>query len=260
MIFKKIMIAFVFLLFAGFPDRIPAYEIKDIKNGGAVKGVVKFIGKVPQAESIAIDKDTSVCGPVHNLDKYRVVNSGMANAVVFIENPGHGKPIPKDSVVALSIHACKVEPLVSIGFVGGKFMFRNNDDILHTLQLKLWLEYQRLASARPLKEGATIYNIAFPKKGVNIEKPIKSYYRYHKDTGFIRVTSNSHPWMRGYVFVFDHPYAAVTDDNGGFMLDNLPQGEYTLNVWHEDLGIEQKTLKVAPGKTLELEVEIGEKQ
>lgn len=254
---KYYLLAVSFVLCIAFTTSAVAYEAVDVKNGGTIKGVVKFKGSIPVDESVVIDKDITVCGTGQNMNTYLVYNSRLKNAVVFIDSPKQGKPLPKDSIVDLTIMSCRVVPLVSVGFVGGKFVFKNQDDILHTLQLKLWLEYQRLASGRPLKDGATIYNIAFPTKDKQIEKPIKEYYRYHKDTGFIRVTSNSDPWMRGFVYVFDHPYAAVTDGKGEFVLDNLPPGEYTLNVWHEGEGLQNRSIKVPASGTVEIEIEFG---
>ncbi|RJQ47935.1 MAG: carboxypeptidase regulatory-like domain-containing protein [Nitrospiraceae bacterium] len=254
---KHLLLVMSFVLFATFTTAASAYETVDVKNGATIKGVVKVKGSVPSDESIAIDKNQEICGTAQNMNTYMVYDSRMKNAVVFIDNPQQGKPLPKDSVVSLNIRRCRVEPLVSVGFVGGKFVFKNEDNILHTLQLKLWLEYQRLVSSRPLKDGATIYNIAFPTQDKQIEKPIKEYYRYHTDTGFIRVTSNSDPWIRGFVYIFDHPYAAVTDGRGEFVLDNLPPGEYTLTAWHEDAGIQKKNIKVTPSGTMEIEIEFG---
>lgn len=45
-----------------------------------------------------------------------------------------------------------------------------------------------------------------------------------------------HPWMDAKMFVFDHPYFAVTDDNGRFTIDKAPAGPCRLVVWHEDGG------------------------
>ena len=36
--------------------------------------------------------------------------------------------------------------------------------------------------------------------------------------------------------VLDHPFFAVTDDDGTFTIPNLPPGKYTLEAWHEELG------------------------
>ena len=45
-----------------------------------------------------------------------------------------------------------------------------------------------------------------------------------------------HGWMNAYVGVLDHPYFAVTDEDGKFELKTLPPGTYTIEAWHEKLG------------------------
>lgn len=45
-----------------------------------------------------------------------------------------------------------------------------------------------------------------------------------------------HPWMKGWVRVFDHPYYAVTDENGRFEIKNAPAGNYRIVYWHEKTG------------------------
>ncbi|MBY0459616.1 MAG: hypothetical protein K2V38_20040, partial [Gemmataceae bacterium] len=49
-------------------------------------------------------------------------------------------------------------------------------------------------------------------------------------------SSSIHPWMRGYVRAFDHPYFAVTDAAGGFELPQVPAGTWRLVAWHERAG------------------------
>jgi hypothetical protein len=40
--------------------------------------------------------------------------------------------------------------------------------------------------------------------------------------------------MTGYVWAFDHPYAAVTKDDGTYEIKNVPAGsELNLVGWHE---------------------------
>lgn len=48
-----------------------------------------------------------------------------------------------------------------------------------------------------------------------------------------RITCDIHPWMKGYVWVFDHPYFSVTDENGAFEIPLAPCGDGRLMVWHE---------------------------
>lgn len=45
--------------------------------------------------------------------------------------------------------------------------------------------------------------------------------------------SSIHPWMRGYVRVFDHPYFAITDADGFFEIPKAPAGKWRIHYWHE---------------------------
>ena len=42
--------------------------------------------------------------------------------------------------------------------------------------------------------------------------------------------------MKGYLFVFEHPYFAVTDDNGQFEIKLAPAGPVNIVLWHEETG------------------------
>jgi hypothetical protein len=44
-----------------------------------------------------------------------------------------------------------------------------------------------------------------------------------------------HPWMQGRLRVFDHPYFAVTDENGEFEIKQVPKGKWRI-VYQHDLG------------------------
>src|SRR5229473_251516 len=65
----------------------------------------------------------------------------------------------------------------------------------------------------------------------------------------IPVKCNVHPWMRGYVAVFKHPYFAVTSRDGRFNLSNLPPGTYTIKAWHEKLGAATQKITVGANET-----------
>ena len=38
------------------------------------------------------------------------------------------------------------------------------------------------------------------------------------------------------MLVRDEPYVAITDENGKFLIENLPAGEWTFQFWHERPG------------------------
>ncbi|HID24497.1 MAG TPA: hypothetical protein EYP14_19155, partial [Planctomycetaceae bacterium] len=70
----------------------------------------------------------------------------------------------------------------------------------------------------------------------------------------IAVKCDLHPWMLAYWLVVNHPYAALTDEQGRFTIEKLPAGRHTLTVWHERVGYVNRRLKVTvrDGETTDL--------
>lgn len=60
----------------------------------------------------------------------------------------------------------------------------------------------------------------------------------------IRMQCEVHPWMKAWLLVLDHPYAAVTTPDGRFQINWLPEGDHELWVWHERTGYIEKKLPV----------------
>jgi hypothetical protein len=72
-----------------------------------------------------------------------------------------------------------------------------------------------------------------------------------KTPEYFRVQCDVHPWMEAYIAVMATPYFAVTDDSGKYTIkgtDHLPDGEYTLTAWQEELGTQEKKIKIVGGK------------
>jgi len=67
-----------------------------------------------------------------------------------------------------------------------------------------------------------------------------------------------HSAMRAWIFVFDHPFFKLTEADGKFQFDNVPPGEYWLDLAHPAGGL-QRTIKinVKPGEHSELEIRIS---
>jgi hypothetical protein len=250
---KYIVVVLTIIFCAISVEAVKGYDVVKITNGATLKGTVNVKGSVPPDETIAINENADYCGKEQKVGKYLVSDSRVKNAVVWIEGIEKGKAVPRKQVDVV-IKNCRAVPHVNIGFVGGEYVFRNDDEILHTVQSKLGLAYQKKVSSRPLQDGASIYNLALPKRGLEVRKPIKKWHRITEDTGFIQIRSNTHNWIRGYVFIFDHPYAAVTDANGTFEMDSLPAGEYVLKAWHEGFGMQEKKINVKSGESVDIEI------
>ncbi|VAW16260.1 hypothetical protein MNBD_BACTEROID05-352 [hydrothermal vent metagenome] len=49
------------------------------------------------------------------------------------------------------------------------------------------------------------------------------------------ILCNLHPEMEGWILTVPTPYFAVTDENGDYTIENIPEGSYTLKTWHKKL-------------------------
>jgi uncharacterized protein (DUF2141 family) len=83
--------------------------------------------------------------------------------------------------------------------------------------------------------------------------------RFIKPEIMIRVKCNIHSWMHAFIGVLDHPYFAVSKDDGSFEIKNLPPGTYTIAVWQEKLGTQEQQVTVAPHGNAEANFTFKEK-
>jgi plastocyanin len=52
-------------------------------------------------------------------------------------------------------------------------------------------------------------------------------------SGVSYIFCNIHPQMSAIVVTVDTPYYGISDESGKFLLNNVPEGQYRFNVWHE---------------------------
>lgn len=73
----------------------------------------------------------------------------------------------------------------------------------------------------------------------------------------IRLDCDLHPWMRGWVYVFEDGYFAVTDQKGRFQMDAVPPGRYRLVLRHPDLRYSaEREVTVSAAEATRIEVEV----
>jgi plastocyanin len=65
--------------------------------------------------------------------------------------------------------------------------------------------------------------------------------------GVVPLLCNVHPDMAGYLVVSPTPYFAETDDSGNYKIKDVPDGSYTVTVWHEGAKTQSKPVTVAGG-------------
>ena len=192
--------------------------------GGTLQGMVRFTGEAVEQKKLPVTVDHSVCGKEKDAaDIVLSPEKGIRNVVVSLQPPPPGVTWPVAlPIVQMDQQQCVFVPRVVVVPVGGTVEFLNNDRLLHNLH--------------SASTGNPIFNRTQPR-GRTI--PI-----VFKQPEIIRVACDLHPWMRAWVVVAEHPFYAVTNDQGEFRLDNVPPGQYTLQLWQESLGTVTKDVTV----------------
>ncbi len=199
-----------------------------------LKGQVVFpAGKdIPKRAELNVTQDKNHClskGKI--LDESVLVNAksrGVKNVIVFLR-PDSSNPkaeftkeqLPpgdaqhKPGEVVIDQPCCMFVNRVTAGRVGDKVVVKNSAPVPHNF---FWDSGNNAA-----------YNVTIPKmdKWVMPEA-------LKKENPPIQFKCTIHGWMTGYVRVFDHPYFAVTDENGKFEMKNVVPGKYRIVYWHEN--------------------------
>jgi plastocyanin len=214
----KYLVSF-FLL---FPLLASAQSYKEIvvKNGGTISGTVRLKG-APRIVEIKVLQDNARCGNMKTSPAL-VLGKGnaVANAVISIEGITQGKKFAA-AVPEIDQVNCEYVPHITTVPAGGKYLIVNSDPILHNVH-----SYD-MAKTDAVGRPDTDFNVALPIAGMKREMSLSTAGMH------LTLCDAGHPWMNGYVVVMSHPYYAVTDANGSFVLDNVPPGTYKIKMWHE---------------------------
>ena len=226
-------------LIACFASGSLAYEVVPFRNGGSIEGVVEFIGaKVPDDPILTLTSETKYCGQSLPARKYLIKDRKIKNVVVRIVGIKAGKALPAKPVTVTTLK-CEFVPHVAVGFKGNKIIMRTDDPVFHTFDVHASIG------------GKEIYHVGLPEKGSAVAKTLSK-------EGILNLSCYAHPWQHAYVAIFDHPYAAITDEKGGFVINDIPPGTYSVEAWHEELGTKQVSeVKVESGKTSMIKFEYG---
>ncbi len=187
---------------------------------GSITGTITYDGSVPKLRpyDMAADPD---CAKKHGggkaANQMLVLGDGnaLANIFVQIKNAPAGDHKAPSTAVEIDQNGCIYVPRVVGVMAGQPLKFKNSDGILHNVH--------------GLPQENREFNIGMPpsltEKDVSFNKPEPA----------IRVKCDDHPWMNSYVAVMTHPYFAVTGTDGTFSIDNVPDGTYEVEAWHEKL-------------------------
>lgn len=207
-------------------DAAPAV---DPANAGAVVGRVAFEGAAPEGEPIDMSEEPD-CAAKHDGQPMRmpaVVGDDGGLQWVFVRvseglpDQSWGAP---EGEVELDQDGCRYHPHVLGVRTGQTLMIRNSDGLLHNI------------NADPSNQ-----------RGFNISQPtnMTTERTFGQSEVMIPVRCDVHGWMEAFIGVQDHPYFAVTGEDGSYRIENLPAGDYVIETWHERYGTQTQNVTVA---------------
>ncbi len=151
--------------------------------------------------------------------------TGAKNAVVYIDT---GKPTPATGkTVTMDQRGMQFKPHVLPIQLGTTVEFLNSDSVAHNVY------WPSIGGDKKLMKSL----------GTWPQGQKKSYTFEH--AGVVPVLCQVHPEMSGYIIVSPSPYYAQTDAEGNYKIENVPDGDYKVDVWGEGAKTQSKPQKIA---------------
>lgn len=205
---------------------------------GTIKGHVRLTGPSPANPVIRMGVDP-VCAAMNRASRpvqpyvVRSADGGLANSFVRLDGTFPKTPVPSQPVTVTQQN-CMFVPRVVGARVGQTLIVVNRDTTLH--------------NTHSITAKGNSFNVTQPSVGMTFSYVLKA-------AEIIRLKCEPHAWMLGYVGIVDHPYFAVTGEDGSFTIERVPAGRRVVRFWHEAFGEVTRTVVVKAGEVATVEVE-----
>lgn len=204
---------------------------------GTWKGRVVVAGELPDVAPLVAKGDQAIRDSVcvaHDVpdDSLRVdpESRGLANVFVFLRRkPAIVHPdleSSAESEVVFDQKDCRFVPHAMVVRTGQTVLVKSDDPTNHNTHTHPTFNTPENFLVQPNSREGVPLEFRLPE-------PVP-----------VKVTCDLHPWMNAYWLVINHPYAAVTNEEGEFLIEHLPAGTQTFRVWHERAGWIDKSMKV----------------
>jgi len=216
------------------PDAIPAGTVL---GRAVIQGHATYRGPSREPAPINMSSDATCHRKQEGEPRKEdlVVGAGGALKYVFVRVAAgvEGRHFaPPVEPVRLDQRGCTYVPHVVGLQVGQQLLLVNSDSTLHNV-------HTISQANKPFNFGMSVEGQKAPRYFATPEVMVKA-------------KCDVHPWMSAYIGVVEHPFFAVTGDDGVFVIKGLPAGEYTIEAWTETLGTQRQTVRLSDGESKEM--------
>jgi hypothetical protein len=250
-----------------------AYEEIKVTDGGTVKGSVKLEGKVPKPKgyNLVTLPDQFYCGRISDGQGWRILqpfNVGPAgqfrDVVVYLEGIEKGKPFEEGGVPQIEAKDCQFLPFTTVVRDDQSVTVVNMDPVMHDIQA---YETSQLG-ARVLFNVPLPMNPEHPRDFKDRSEaalyhkhmagpPMKQLVNLSKGRHIFVMQCGFHAYMESWGVAVRNPYFAKTDEQGRFVMTDVPPGTYKLVVWHPYIRtVVEQTVTIEPNGTAETTIAV----
>lgn len=166
----------------------------------------------------------------------------VRNVVLYLEGDSDALPGTPEQVAArrravIGQRDERFTPHVRAVLTGGVVEFPNDDVVYHNV-------YSLSKAA-----GANGFDLGRYPKGTSRSATFSR-------PGTVQVFCHIHSDMSAVVLVLSNPFFALPDENRRFVIDEIPEGEYTIVAWHERIRPITRRIRVVAGQTATVDFNI----
>lgn len=171
--------------------------------------------KEPFCANLTIPDERIIVGPMGELANFALVldmkKSDLEDSDIHPDlKDAPAKPLIIDNV------KCIFSPRVAFAQTGRKVTVKNSDQCGHNYKID------------PFSNDS--FNQLIPIGGsadLKFDSPERS--------NFTEFACTIHPWMKGQLIIRDHPYVGISGTDGVVTVENIPAGEVTFKLVHENM-------------------------
>ncbi len=215
---------------------------------GDITGKITLEGPQPKEKKLPLDAFCSKARKAEGTPMTRFYvkadDGGLAEVFVTLVGVDGQFDAPAEPLVMDQV-GCEYTPYVSGVVAGQTIVVKNSDPVLHNVH------------PTPRNKANPEYNKAQLPKGKDLS------FVYSTPERFLRFKCDVHPWMFAYVNVSNHPYFAVSAEDGTYTIKNVPPGDYEIEAIHRKthspkyVGIKKKITVGADGAVADFVVNLN---